>query len=90
MSRSFYDLSLRLAAEFAGSCRLRMHIDCNEEEGVLVYPYFRSTLLALQQEDPDMLVTERMKILQYTGEAIQELHSKDWIHIGTLLAIQNT
>ncbi|KAF2865181.1 kinase-like domain-containing protein [Massariosphaeria phaeospora] len=46
--RPFYDLSLRLAAEFAGSRRLRMHIDCNQEEGIL---------------------------------AIQELHSKDWIHI---------
>ncbi|KAJ2907246.1 kinase-like domain-containing protein [Zalerion maritima] len=39
--RPFYHLSLRLAAEFAGSCRLRMPVDCNQGEGVLVYPYFQ-------------------------------------------------
>ncbi|KAI2603666.1 kinase-like domain-containing protein [Hypoxylon sp. NC1633] len=78
--RPIYDLSLRLAAEFAGSHRLRMHIDCNQEEGILVYPYFRSTLLALIQEDPDFPLAERKKILRHVGEAIQELHSKDWIH----------
>ncbi|KAF2501016.1 kinase-like protein [Lophium mytilinum] len=81
VSRPFYDLSLRLAAEFRNSRRLRMHVDCNQEEGILVYPYFRSTLLALQQEDPDMPATERIKILRRTGEAIQELHGKDWMHI---------
>lgn len=61
-----------------------MHIDCNQEEGILVYPYFRSTLLALIQKDPDFPLAERKKILRQVGEAIQELHSKDWIHTGTL------
>ncbi|CAM6002114.1 unnamed protein product [Sphagnum balticum] len=79
--RPFYDLSLRLAVEFAGSHRLRMHIDCDQEEGILVYPYFRGILLALIQEDPDFPLAERKKILRCAGEAIQELHSKDWIHI---------
>ncbi|KAI0009492.1 kinase-like domain-containing protein [Xylariaceae sp. FL0662B] len=81
VSRPFYDLSLRLATEFAGSRRLRMHIDCNQEEGILVYPYFRGTLLALIQGDPDFPPAERKKILRCAGEAIRELHSKDWIHI---------
>ncbi|OCL11970.1 kinase-like protein [Glonium stellatum] len=79
--RPFYDLSLRLVTEFAGSHRLRMHIDCNQDEGILVYPFFRGTLLALIQEDPDFPPVERKKILRRVGEAIQELHSKDWIHI---------
>ncbi|EEY23048.1 conserved hypothetical protein [Verticillium alfalfae VaMs.102] len=78
--RPFYDLSLRLAAEFTGSRRLRMHIDCNPEEGILVYPYFRGTLLDLVQEDPDFPPAERRKILRRVGEAIQELHAKDWMH----------
>ena len=65
-----------------------MHTDCNEKEGVLVYPYFRDTLLAIIQGDPDFPVAERKKILRRVGEAIQELHGKDWIHIGTLSAIQ--
>ncbi|KAL2129274.1 hypothetical protein VTI74DRAFT_7985 [Chaetomium olivicolor] len=79
--RPSYDLSLRLAAEFPASRRLRMHIDCNQEEGILVYPYFRGTLLALIQEDPSLPLAEGKKILRRVGEAIQELHSKDWIHI---------
>lgn len=61
-----------------------MHVDCNQDEGVLVYPYFDSTLLALIQNDPDMVHTQRKEILRYTAEAIQELHSKNWIHIGIL------
>jgi tRNA A-37 threonylcarbamoyl transferase component Bud32 len=65
-----------------------MHIDCNQEEGILVYPYFDDTLLTLIQEDSEFPVAERKKILRRTGEAIQELHGKDWIHIGTLPAIQ--
>jgi serine/threonine protein kinase len=65
-----------------------MHIDCNQEDGILVYPYFRTTLLALVQEDPDFPPAERKKILRRTGEGIQELHGKNWIHIGTLSTIQ--
>jgi serine/threonine protein kinase len=82
--RPFYDLSIRLAAKFAGSRRLRMHIDCNEEDSILIYPYFRSNLLALIQEDPDFPPAERKQILRRIGEGIQELHGKNWIHIGTL------
>ncbi|KAH6723144.1 kinase-like domain-containing protein [Leptodontidium sp. MPI-SDFR-AT-0119] len=59
--RPFYELSRTLAAEFAGSRRLRMHIDCNEIEDILVYPYFRDTLLGIIQNDPDFPTTERKK-----------------------------
>lgn len=61
VSKPFYDLSLKLVAEFTGARRLRMHIDCNEKEDALVYPYFRDTLLAITQGDPDFPVTERKK-----------------------------
>ncbi|KAK0111174.1 hypothetical protein ONS95_001550 [Cadophora gregata] len=79
--KHFYELSQTLAAEFAGSRRLRMHIDCSEREDILVYPYYRETLLDIIQSDPDFPITERKKILQRVGEAIQELHARDWIHI---------
>jgi serine/threonine protein kinase len=85
VSKYFYDRSLSLAADFPASRRLRMHVDCNEEESVLVYPYYRSDLLALWQEDPDMSEAVCKIILRRIGEAIQELHSKDWIHVGTTL-----
>jgi hypothetical protein len=59
--RPFYNLSLRLATEFSGSCRLRMHIDCNQEEGLLIYPCFRGTLLALIQDGLELPLAERKK-----------------------------
>lgn len=65
-----------------------MHVDHNQEEGILIYSYFRSTLLGLIQDDPDFPPVERKKILRCVGVAIQELHSKDWIHIGTFSAIR--
>lgn len=80
--RQFYELSQRLALEFNGCSRLRLHTDCNQEEGVLVFPYFKSTLLALIQSNPNFLPEGRRKILRHVGEAIQELHNKDWIHLG--------
>jgi tRNA A-37 threonylcarbamoyl transferase component Bud32 len=59
-----------------------MHTDCNEEQNILVYPYFKGTLLSLIQEDPELPFAERTRVLRLVGEAIQELHRKDWIHIG--------
>jgi serine/threonine protein kinase len=83
VSKPFFDLSLRLAAEFPESRRLRMHVDLNEDENILVYPYYQHTLLGLLQEDSELSNAARKKVLRQIGEAIQELHSKDWIHIGT-------
>ena len=82
MSRPFYNMSIRLATEFAGSRRLRMHVDCNQKEGVLIYPYYTTTLLSLIRDKPDFSPTQRYKILRYTAEAIAELHNKNWIHLG--------
>ncbi|OAA53484.1 Protein kinase-like domain protein [Niveomyces insectorum RCEF 264] len=79
--RPFYDESQRLAADLAGSRRLRLHVDANETENILIYRYFRGTLLGLLRDDPDLPFGERRKILRYVGEAIQELHHKSWIHI---------
>lgn len=59
-----------------------MHVDSNKEENTLVYEYFRDTFLSLLTKYPDFPLSERKKILRHTGEAIKELHTKDWIHIG--------
>ena len=83
MSKPFYDLSLRLAADFPKSRRLRVHIDTNEDEDILIYPYYQATMLRLLQADMNVSDVARETILHQTGEAIQELHSKDWIYIGT-------
>lgn len=87
MPGPFYDFSVRLAAEFVGSKRLRLHVDCNPEEGILIYPYFKTTLLALVEEDSELPLAERKKLLRSVGKGIQELHNKDWMHTGTLSAL---
>ncbi|KAI1352742.1 kinase-like protein [Xylaria sp. FL0043] len=76
----FYKSSLLRADEFRGSRRLRMHIDCNHEEDLLIYPYYKSTLLSLIQNNSDLPWLQRRKILRHVAEAIKELHSKNWIH----------
>ena len=83
-SKSIFDLSRRLADEFAGSCRLRMPIDFNPEDRTVVYPYFTNTLLSLMRADPDFPPAELRKILRCVGEAIQEFHTNGWLHLGTL------
>ncbi|KAL2175466.1 kinase-like domain-containing protein [Thermothelomyces heterothallicus CBS 202.75] len=80
-SKSIFDLSRRLADEFTGSRRLRMPIDFNAQDRIVVYPYFRDTLLGLMRADPDFPPTELKKILRCVGEAIQEFHAKDWLHL---------
>ncbi|KAF1849203.1 kinase-like protein [Cucurbitaria berberidis CBS 394.84] len=57
-----------------------MHVDSNSKEPILIYPYFRDTLLALLKNDPAFPPDERPKIMRGVGEAIQELHSRDWVH----------
>ncbi|KAG9238291.1 kinase-like domain-containing protein [Amylocarpus encephaloides] len=82
VSESFFTLSQNLKSEFAGTRRLRMHIDDNQEERILVYKYFRHTLLALITEYHDFPAAETKKILRYTGESVKEFHDKGWIHIN--------
>ena len=54
MSESFFKLSLDLKREFAGTRRLRMHMDYNENKYALVYEYFKHTLLSLPKENPSV------------------------------------
>lgn len=61
-----------------------MHVDSNQEESILIYPYFNDTLITLINGDPDLSVAGRKNILYRVGEAIQELHGKNWIHTGVL------
>jgi hypothetical protein len=75
----------RLENLLQGSSRLRVHTDCNEKDNTLIYPFYRTTSLALVQEDPDFPVGELQKILRCVGEGLQELHSKDWMHAGGVL-----
>ena len=79
---SVFQLSNELKDEFADSRHLRMHVDSNTKEQTLVYEYFKDTFLDLLNKHPDFPLSEIKKILRCTGEAVKELHARDWIHIG--------
>lgn len=80
--KPFFNLSQCIARDFPSSQRLRMHVDCNSKESILVYTHYQDTLLSLLKDDPEFPPDERLKIMRSVGEAIQELHSKDWVHAG--------
>ncbi|KAK0712535.1 hypothetical protein B0T26DRAFT_596366, partial [Lasiosphaeria miniovina] len=74
----------RLVGEFAASRRLRMPISFNPEDRIVVHPYIEDTLLDLMRTGADFPPAELKKVLQYVGEAIQEFHTKGWLHLGML------
>ncbi|OTA67314.1 kinase-like protein, partial [Hypoxylon sp. EC38] len=78
---SIFNQSLDLKRKFAQSHGLRMPVDYNESEHVLVFDYFRSTLLSLLHERPDLSIEARKLILRQTGKALKDLHDENWIHI---------
>lgn len=90
MSESFFKLSRELEKDFADSRRIRMHVHYNEVEHTLVYEYFTSTFLRLLDEHPDLPLSKIKKILRHTGEAVKELHAKDYIHIGMMRWFPNS
>jgi serine/threonine protein kinase len=83
VSPSIYGLLKGIKHEFCGNTRLRLHIDHNDKEQTLVYEYFRTDLLALVKNSPELSGQARKSILQDVGLALRDMHSKDWIHLGT-------
>lgn len=59
-----------------------MHVDYSEKEKTVMYKYFKEDLLALVQSNRDFPLVARKQILFEVGKALQELHAKNWIHIG--------
>ncbi|PIA94291.1 hypothetical protein CB0940_08807, partial [Cercospora beticola] len=61
-----------------------MHVDCNSEQCILVFDYFQDTLLSLLKNNPSLSPDERPKIMRSVGEAVNQLHSRDWISSRTI------
>jgi len=77
--------------EFGNNPRLRIHVDDNKAENVLVYEYFKSDLLSLVQNYPALPIKARKTILREVGLGLSDIHTKDWIHLGmTPWAISNS
>ena len=64
-----------------------MYVDYSEKDKTVVYEYFKEDLLALVRNNPDFPHVARKQILFEVGKALQELHAKNWIHIGMKLDV---
>ncbi len=84
ISRSIFELSQELKHEFGNSSYLRLHLDDNEEECVLVYDYYQDNLLSLVRNNPDLPIKARKFILRELGLGLRDLHSTQWIHLGAI------
>jgi serine/threonine protein kinase len=85
VSESILEHLQEFRAQFESHSRLRIHIDKIKGESILVYEYFKTDLLALVENYPPLPLTARKKILKEIGNALAEMHGKNWIHLGTKL-----
>ncbi|EGE05765.1 serine/threonine protein kinase [Trichophyton equinum CBS 127.97] len=81
MSDMVFDLALDHKNDFPDSRRLRIHIDENVEEKVVIYEYFDDNLLSFVDKNPNLNLAARKWILRELGESLKEFHAKNWIHI---------
>ena len=81
---SIFEISEELKHEFGNNCRIRTHIDYNEEDGVLVYEYYKGNLLSLVKNNPDLSIDARKFILREIGLGLKAMHAKHWIHLGAM------
>ena len=84
VSQSIFKLSQELKHKFGNSCRIRTHIDYNEEERVLVYEYFKDNLLSFVKNNPDLPIESRKFILRELGLGLRDIHAKHWLHLGMM------
>jgi serine/threonine protein kinase len=82
VSQSIFDLLQEFKDEFGRNPRLRIHIDANEKENVLVYEYFKSDLLSLVENYPALPIKARKSILKEVGLGLKDIHERHWIHLG--------
>jgi hypothetical protein len=77
-------LSQQIAEDFSPTEKLRIHTDASTKDSILIYPYFRDTLLPLLKNDPEFPPLQRLKIMRTVAEAVAEMNAKGWVHAGML------
>ena len=83
VSSSIFGFLQEVKETFGEDPRLRTHVDHNMEEETFVYEYFKTDLLALVRNYPALPLTARKKILHEVGRALDAMHTRNWIHLGT-------
>jgi len=73
----------RIRNELSDSRFIRLHVDENEAESTLIFPYFTEDLLSLLRHTA-LPIDKTKRILRDILRGIEELHDKDWVHTGKL------
>ncbi|KIM99317.1 hypothetical protein OIDMADRAFT_181652 [Oidiodendron maius Zn] len=81
VSQSIFDLLQEFKDEFGNNPRLRIHVDINKNEKVLVYEYFKTDLLSLVDNYPALPIEARKAILKEVGLGLNDIHAKNWLHL---------
>ncbi|OCL11112.1 putative serine/threonine protein kinase [Glonium stellatum] len=81
VSPSIFELLKEFKDEFNHNPRLRIYVDYNKSENILVYEYFKSDLLTLVENYPALSIEARKTILKEVGLGLSDIHTKDWIHL---------
>lgn len=62
--------------------RLRTHVDYNDNENVVVYEGFTTSVLSLVKNYPPLPLKVRKTILREVGRGLKNIHARNWIHLG--------
>lgn len=65
-------------------------MDENKSENILVYEYFKSDLFSLMENYPTLSIDARRAILKEVGLGLNDIHAKDWIHLGTIPSVSTS
>ncbi|TVY13993.1 hypothetical protein LARI1_G008814 [Lachnellula arida] len=90
VSQSIFDLLQEFKDEFGNNPRLRIHVDDNKKENILVYEYFKSDLLSLVENYPALPLGARKTILKEVGLGLNDIHTKHWIHLDSAAVAYNS
>jgi serine/threonine protein kinase len=81
VSAPIFQTAQTLKSVFGDNPRVRTHVDHNRTESALIYEFFTGDLLRLMDKT-SLSLEARKWILREVGLALNDLHSKQWIHLG--------
>lgn len=84
VSKSIFDLLQEFKDDFENNPRLRIHVDENKKENILIYEYFKSDLLSLVENYPALPIEARKTILKEVALGLNDIHTKHWVHLGIM------
>ena len=78
-----FEQANRIRHELSDSRFIRLHVDENEAESTLIFPYFTEDLLSFLRHT-SLPVDKTKRILCDILRGVKALHDKDWVYTGKL------